>query len=130
MCVFCDIAASTTEAYVVYEDELCMAFLDSDPICEGHVLLIPKEHYLDADEIPAGVFAHMARVSQRLIAAIKHAYAPDGYSVMQNGGKFNDVGHYHQHIFPRNAEDGFGWKDADGTHRCDAAIAENIRKMI
>ena len=29
---------------------------------------------------------------------------------MQNGGVFNDVGHYHMHIFPRNKDDEFGWK--------------------
>lgn len=29
---------------------------------------------------------------------------------MQNGGKFNDIGHYHLHIFPRYENDGFGWK--------------------
>ena len=29
-----------------------MCFLDIEPINEGHVLIIPKKHYLDADEIP------------------------------------------------------------------------------
>ncbi|WP_407330430.1 hypothetical protein [Enterovibrio sp. 27052020O] len=28
---------------------------------------------------------------------------------MQNNGVFNDLGHYHLHIFPRFEEDGFSW---------------------
>ena len=27
-----------------------IAFLDIDPINEGHILIVPKEHYLDIDE--------------------------------------------------------------------------------
>ena len=37
----------------VYEDEIVMAFMDMDRN-SGHVLLIPKEHYLD-DEMPDDV---------------------------------------------------------------------------
>ena len=47
MCIFCDIANKKLETNIVYEDETVMVFLDNDPINEGHVLLIPKEHYLD-----------------------------------------------------------------------------------
>lgn len=37
----------------------------------------------------------------------KKIYNPNGYSIMQNGGKFNDVGHYHMHLFPRYIKDDF-----------------------
>ena len=130
MCIFCKIAAGEMPAEVVYQDAVCMAFLDDDPICEGHVLLIPRTHYQDADEIPQDVFIRMADVSQRLIAALKKAYHPDGYSVMQNGGKFNDVGHYHLHIFPRYENDGFGWKDDGAVHPSEASVAEKIKREL
>ena len=45
MCIFCDVANKKLETNIVYEDEMVMVFLDSDPINEGHILLIPKEHY-------------------------------------------------------------------------------------
>lgn len=130
MCVFCDIARGSAPACIVYEDELCMAFLDADPICEGHLLLIPKEHYLDADEIPEVLFLHIMGVSRKLIAAVKRAYSPDGYSVMQNGGAFNDIGHYHMHIFPRFSGDGFGWKEPVGEPCADVRIAERIKGAL
>ncbi len=42
-CIFCNKENITTE--IVYEDDIVMAFMDIDPINEGHVLLIPKAHY-------------------------------------------------------------------------------------
>ena len=51
-CIFCKIASGEKSCLRVYEDELVVAFMDIDPINEGHVLLIPKVHYLDVDEMP------------------------------------------------------------------------------
>lgn len=107
-----------------------MAFPDSDPIAEGHLLLIPKEHFLDADDLPEELFVHLMRVSRRLVAALKRTYNPDGYSIMQNGGCFNDIGHYHLHLFPRNKNDGFGWCSAEMPSVCSIDVIEKIRKNI
>jgi|GEM_PF-1575865 len=92
-CPFCDRTNITSD--IVYEDDLVLAFYDIDPINEGHVLIIPKEHYLDADEMPDELLARLAAVSKKTVAALKKTYRPDGYTVMQNGGKFNDIGHDH-----------------------------------
>ena len=127
-CVFCHKERLVTD--IVYEDEMVMAFMDMDPINEGHVLLIPKEHYLDVDEIPDELLAHLMRVSKKIVSALKEIYKPDGYSIMQNGGKFNDVGHYHLHIFPRYIGDGFGWTYGEEPKNVTAEIADRIRKEL
>lgn len=49
-CVFCHKDKIVTD--FVYEDEIVMAFMDMEPVNEGHVLLVPKDHYFDVDEIP------------------------------------------------------------------------------
>lgn len=115
---------------MVYEDELVMAFMDMEPINEGHVLLVPKQHYLDVDEIPDGVLAHLMIVSKKIVTALKEVYHPNGYSIMQNGGEFNDVGHYHLHIFPRYVDDGFGWIYGSEEKAVNSKIAERIRKLL
>lgn len=107
-----------------------MAFLDMEPINEGHILLVPKQHYLDVDEIPDELLAHLMIVSKKIVAALKEIYHPDGYSIMQNGGEFNDVGHYHMHIFPRYTGDGFGWTYGSEEKAVNAEIAERIRKQL
>lgn len=130
MCLFCDIANKRIETNIVYEDEIVMAFLDCDPINEGHVLLIPKKHYLDVDEMPIEVLAHIMGISQKVVKAIKKIYQPDGYSIMQNGGEFNDVGHYHLHIFPRYKNDGFGWKFSDDEYEHTERVATLIHNNL
>jgi len=127
-CIFCHKENLTTD--IVYEDALVMAFMDMDPINEGHVLLVPKEHYLDVDELPDEFLTHLMLVSKKIVLALKEIYQPDGYSIMQNGGKFNDVGHYHLHIFPRYQGDGFGWTYGDGRKNVTSEIAEKIREKI
>ena len=42
-CIFCEIIeGNSEEAYVVYEDNETIAFLDKYPIDRGHTLVIPK----------------------------------------------------------------------------------------
>ena len=127
-CVFCNKEKIVTD--IVYEDERVMAFMDMDPINEGHVLIVPKEHYLDCDEIPDEILCHLMKISKKIVKALKVIYMPDGYSIMQNGGIFNDVGHYHMHIFPRYKDDGFGWSFGKDVKNVNSEIAKRIKEKI
>lgn len=130
MCIFCDIVSKNIDAYVVYENDIVIAFLDNDPINEGHILLSPKKHYLDIDDIPNDILREIMEVSKMLVKAIKQVYKPNGYSVMQNGGIFNDIGHYHMHIFPRYVNDGFEFKYSSESHKYSMEIAEKIKNVL
>ena len=51
-CLFCKIIKGEAKAFKIYEDEVCFAFLDINPISEGHTLVVPKIHIddiLDSD---------------------------------------------------------------------------------
>lgn len=130
MCEFCNIASEKINVSVVYENSNVMAFLDYEPINEGHILLIPKEHYLDVDELPSELLAEIMYTSQKIVKALKSMYKPNGYSIMQNGGMFNDLGHYHLHIFPRYSGDGFGWTASERKFDFSREVAEKIAKAI
>ena len=41
-CIFCQIIEGKAEASRVYEDKICLAFMDIQPVNPGHVLVIPK----------------------------------------------------------------------------------------
>ena len=62
-CIFCHKEKLVTD--IVYEDDMVMAFMDMDPINEGHVLLVPKNHYLDVDEMPDEILTHLMLVSKK-----------------------------------------------------------------
>ena len=129
-CIFCKIVKGELPANLVYEDDLIMCFLTIEPINEGHVLIIPKNHYLDTDEIPTEIVSSMMVLSKKIVKVIKEKYSPDGYSIMQNGGEFNDIGHYHMHVFPRYEGDGFGWTFSDKKHDFSQGIAKELKEML
>lgn len=129
-CTFCKIANKEIESNIVYESNNIITFLDIDPINEGHILIVPKEHYLDIEELPADILNEIMELSQRIVKALKETYKPDGYSIMQNGGKFNDIGHFHLHIFPRYINDGFGWTCNEKEIHVSQEIVKHIRKAL
>lgn len=108
-CVFCKISNKEIPSNIVYEDESICCFLDIDPINEGHVLIVPKGHYNDIDELDDETLMKITKLSRKLTTVIKKIFNPDGYTIMQNGGAFADFGHYHVHVFPRYKDDEFGW---------------------
>ncbi len=120
-CIACGIVKGTHEAVVIYEDELICCFMDIDPINNGHVLMVPKRHLKDVDNLTDDEMLRFMQVSKRILKCLKEIYDIDGYTMMQNGGAFDDLGHYHLHIFPRYKSDGFGWK-------CNPIDAKDIRE--
>jgi len=57
-------------------------------------------------------------------------FRPDGITVCQNGGKFNDLGHYHMHLIPRYEGDGFSWGEAARPHDAGRRLSETREKIV
>jgi len=108
-CIFCNIVEGGIDSTIIYEDELILGFMDIYPVNDGHMLLITKNHKLDLDELTEEESSRIMKVSKILVRVLKKKYNLDGYSIMQDGGVFNDIGHYHLHVFPRYKDDGFRW---------------------
>lgn len=96
-CLFCKFAQHTIPTNIVYEDDDILAFLDIHPIREGHVLVIPKEHYRVFYDMPDKLGAHMFNVGQKLSRAIQNALEPERVGVVLTG---NDIPHVHLHLIP------------------------------
>ena len=130
MCVFCKIASKQLSAHTVYENENVIAFLDHDPIHEGHTLICPKVHVDSIDKLPEEVVLDIMKTASKLVRAFREIYRNDSYSIMQNGGKFCDYGHVHFHVFPRYDNDGFGWVYPEGKSEYSESIAEELKEKI
>lgn len=129
-CAFCNIIKREAPAYIIYESDTIISFLDIDPINEGHVLIVPKIHESSIEKLPLEVLTDIMELAQRLVHALSEVYGADGYSIMQNGGKFCDFGHGHVHVFPRYENDGFGWKYPNGPFEYSEKVAEKIREVL
>ncbi|HGU7288853.1 TPA: HIT family protein [Legionella pneumophila] len=131
ICQFCNLANGEELSNVIYQTDLICCFLDIDPISEGHTLIVPKKHCLDTEELDDETQLEVMNSVVLLSKAIKKLYNPDGISVMQNGGYFNDVNHYHMHVFPRYKNDGFNWVEPAQLRRTTLTqTAINLMKII
>ncbi|NOU94236.1 HIT domain-containing protein [Paenibacillus sp. LMG 31456] len=123
-CLGCRLANGQESSEIVYEDELVTCLLDIDPFNEGHLLILPKKHYLDPDELDGLTGAAIMNVSSEMSTILKRVFSPDGITMIQNGGIFNDLRHYHMHVFPRYEGDGFAWIEPSETHNAKERLAE------
>ncbi|GIC78627.1 HIT family protein [Moritella sp. F3] len=101
------------DAVIIYESENVIAFAAHDPINFGHILICPTTPYETLIDLPAYVHDEITQVARDLYQRIELAFKPDGISFLQNNGKFNELSHYHLHIFPRFDADKFGWQSGD-----------------
>lgn len=130
MCVFCDIIDHKADAKIVYETDKLIAFLDIEPISDGHVLVLPKIHADSITKIPSEYLIEVMETARKIVEIFEKDYGHSGYSIMQNGGECCDFGHFHLHVFPRTNGDGFGWTYPEvGGHYTDE-IANDIKAKM
>jgi histidine triad (HIT) family protein len=103
-CLFCRIAAPAS--YVVFEDDLSIAFLDHRPLFPGHTLLIPKQHYETLADLPRHLVGPFFVNAQLLTRAVEQAMDAEGSFVAINNRVSQSVLHLHVHIVPRRKKDG------------------------
>ncbi len=112
-CIFCKIIRGEVPSSNVYEDEEVIAFMDLFPIHEGHVLVVPKQHYATLREAPLALAEKLMKVVVKLERSVwESGLHCEGTNILQNNGKAagQDVHHVHFHIVPRDSEDGFRFK--------------------
>ena len=107
-CIFCKIVAGQIPCFKLYEDADTIAFMDINPVNEGHALAVAKGHFANIQDIPADVLGKVAATAQRVAKAQNAALKPEGINLLQaNGpGAGQTVFHLHFHILPRTAQDG------------------------
>jgi len=100
-CIGCRLANNDLPTNIVYENEYVTCILDHEPFNDGHTLILTKKHFKDVDELDHETATSIMNASILISKALKNLYKPDGITVTQNSGMFNDLTHYHMHIVPR-----------------------------
>ncbi|XP_019087872.1 PREDICTED: uncharacterized protein LOC104722715 isoform X1 [Camelina sativa] len=72
-CVFCKIIRGESQCLKLYEDDMCLCILDTNPLRNGHSLIIPKLHYPTLEETPPSVVAAMCSKVPLISTAIVKA---------------------------------------------------------
>lgn len=111
-CIFCKIVAAQIPAQVVHEDQTTIAFLDIGPLAEGHLLVVPREHFTRLSDVPAELASDIGSVLPLLSRALKKVTSASALNILCNEGE--DAGqvvkHVHFHLIPRRSGDQLGYR--------------------
>jgi histidine triad (HIT) family protein len=100
-CIFCRIARGEIEAEVVHDEDDVLAFSDINSQAPVHVLVIPRQHVANLEEIGALPDTVVKRIFEvASIVAEKLGVAEGGYAVTINNGRDagQEVFHLHLHV--------------------------------
>ena len=129
-CIFCKIIRGEIPSFKLYEDDLTYAFMDINPLNDGHALVIPKYHAENIYATPDEWFGPTMSTVRRIASAVNKVVRPEGINLLQaNGpGAKQSVFHLHMHVIPRYADDGAGmnWEMKPGDMDAIRELAEQI----
>ena len=128
-CIFCAIAEGEIPSFKIYEDEMCLAYLDINPFSKGHTLVIPKAHSEGLLDTPCETLAELVKRVKKVASRIKSALGADGFNTLQNNGEAagQTVKHIHFHIVPRFGMSEICCESTKGDMDELKALAERLR---
>jgi len=129
-CIFCKIIAGNSPCMKVYEDEKTIAIMDVAKDVDGHILVIPKEHYkniLDCDyDILSAVISTTKKVSLHLIQDCSYDWV--NLLNASDESAWQSVPHFHIHIIPRKQNDDIdAWPEFAWTKEDIKTVYERIK---
>jgi histidine triad (HIT) family protein len=110
--VFTRIIRGEIPCHRVFENEHLLAFLDVNPLAEGHTLVVPRRQVERLEQLPPEEAAEIGRRIGVIAARVMRVTGAEGYNVLQNNGAAAGqvVPHVHFHIIPRRRGDGLGFR--------------------
>lgn len=137
-CLFCKMVDGEIPIDKVAETDETLAFLDANPLSEGHTLVIPKTHAQRVGDLDRRQAAALFGAVHDLVGPIQEAVDADATTIGFNNGEASgqEIPHVHGHIVPRFEGDGGGPIHVVAGSRPSlsdeekTSIAERIRKRV
>ena len=99
-CIFCKIINGDIPSKKVYEDDKVFAIMDINPVVDGHVLVIPKNHVSDFTELDNNLILHIYEVAKKLSKRLMDKLDAKAFTFSVNYGDSQMVKHFHLHLLP------------------------------
>jgi diadenosine tetraphosphate (Ap4A) HIT family hydrolase len=97
--IFSRIIGGEIPSRMVWEDELCVAFLDVRPLAPGHALVVPRVEVDQWTDLDGDLVSHLTMVAHAIGQAQKTVFTPARVGLMIAGF---EVPHVHIHVVPMN----------------------------
>lgn len=127
--IFEKIASREISAEIIWETDDHIAFLDINPLTEGHTLVVPQENIGDElFELEAEDYNALMAAAQEVAIVLKQKLKSDRILMWVEGF---EVPHVHVHLIPTKAGIGFNELSRSAVQKAApqdlAAIAKKIR---
>lgn len=96
-CIFCEIVNNKIPAYKVWENDNFLIFLDLSPINKGHILLMPKKHFIEIFDLDDDLYHEAFQIIKKLSKPLKELMKAKRIGIAIEG---LGVAHGHIHIVP------------------------------
>ncbi|KAI6082781.1 HIT-like domain-containing protein [Hypoxylon rubiginosum] len=135
-CIFCKIVKGEIPCFNLYETERTLAFLDINPLSQGHALVIPKAHGAQLTDLDEESLQDLLPVAVKVAKASKiidPKFAD--FNMLQNNGKLahQEVDHVHFHMIPKpNEKEGLGikWPQQDTNMDALKALYDRMKPEL
>lgn len=105
-CIFCKIIKNELPSKTVYEDDIIKVIMNINPFTNGHLLILPKEHFENILDIKEDIIAHSIKIlREKLYPMLKEKLDCKGFTICENNFLGQDIPHFHIHVIPRYEED-------------------------
>jgi histidine triad (HIT) family protein len=126
-CIFCKITEGEIPSHAIWEDAHHLAFLDVNPIQDGHTLVIPKHHDSNLFELNNNDYKNLLTAAKIVRGKLKSSTGAKRIAMVVEG---LEIDHVHIHLIPINKPE-----DINPTNAAPAdqdhlkQTAEKIRKQ-
>ncbi len=100
-CIFCKIIKGEIPSNTIYEDDTIKVMMDINPKTNGHLLVLPKEHYENLLDIDDNVLSKIITYTREAYPMLNEKLGSQGLTLVNNNGEGQDVKHFHLHLIPR-----------------------------
>lgn len=108
-CFLCQATAAQTAdgrraKLVLWDTDLVVVLVNRYPYANGHLLVAPKAHKADLDELSEAELTDIGVQTTAAVKLLKAAVSAQGFNIGINLGRVAGAGvpgHLHQHIVPR-----------------------------
>jgi len=133
-CIFCRILEGEIPAFRIHEDDATLAFMDINPISEGHLLIIPKKHFANIWDSDPEALGRVMSTTKLVATALRDVLGIDSMNLLQANGRWavQTVEHFHLHLIPRRENDGVGldWGLTPGDMAAIKQVADRLAQKL
>lgn len=105
-CIFCKIINNEMPSKTIYEDELIKVIMNINPSSNGHLLVLPKKHYVNIFDIDEKIINHSFKIIRdTLYPLLEEKLNCKGVTLSENNLLGQEIHHFHIHVTPRYEND-------------------------